>query len=112
MDHVGARNALIILLTIVTLTFLSLGVALYMYLDAREVPAALMGIVTTFVGFLTGTQVNFGSRASVDAGAKAADEAAGRVHALAQSFINAGQAQTPDATIQVDNVQVDVAPNP
>lgn len=69
MDRVGARNAFVVLLTVVALTVASVGVLLYLVVEhpGVEPPVLLVGLVTTLIGFLTGTQVNLDAKPKVGA---------------------------------------------
>lgn len=65
MDRVGARNTLIVLLTIVALTLMSFAALLYLIVNEKKIPDVLLGITTTLLGALTGSIVGLGASPKV-----------------------------------------------
>lgn len=65
MDRVGARNTLIVLLTVVSLTLASFTVLLILVLRKDPVPDLLQGICTLLLGTLTGSAVTLGAQPKV-----------------------------------------------
>lgn len=65
MDRVGARNTLIVLITVVTLTLASFTALLILVLRGDPIPDLLQGICTLLLGTLTGSAVTLGAQPKV-----------------------------------------------
>jgi hypothetical protein len=65
MDRVGARNTLIVLLTLVALTLMVWAVMLYRWLVDKTVDGNLLAAGTTLLGLLTGSSIQLGAQPKV-----------------------------------------------
>jgi hypothetical protein len=65
MDRVHARNTLIVLLTVVTLTVATYAVMLWRILHGDNVPEMLLGQTTLLTGLLTGSALQLGAQPKV-----------------------------------------------
>lgn len=74
MDRFGAVNIRIVLVALIGFTAASLGVLLYLVADHPhdDPPVLLVGLVTTLVGLVTGSQISTAAPARVDAALRAA----------------------------------------
>lgn len=65
MDRVGARNTLIVLLTLVVLTLAVWGVLLALWIQEKNPDGNLLAAGTTLLGLVTGSAVTLGAQPKV-----------------------------------------------